>query len=112
MSIDTLQFEAGHAIGLSRMQTLRRIIIPQVIPVAIPGLINNMVGIIKGTSLVMAIGVMEVMNASIIPCSRTYSFLEGYVAAALIYWGFTLVIETAAKALEKKMKKFRREVNV
>ncbi|MBQ8085827.1 MAG: ABC transporter permease subunit [Lachnospiraceae bacterium] len=110
LSIDKIQFEAGYSIGLTKLQTLYRIIIPQIIPTAIPGLINNMVGIIKGTSLVSAIGIMEVMNASIIPCSRTYSFVEGYVAAALVYWAFTLVLETIAKGIEKKTKGFRKQL--
>ncbi len=110
VSVEKTQYEAGHAVGLSKLQTLRRIIIPQMIPVAIPGLINNMVGTIKGTSLVMTIGVMEVMNASLIPCSRTYSFLEGYVAAALIYWTFTLVLETIARVFEKRTKCYRENI--
>ena len=110
MSVNKVQFEAGYSVGMTKLQTLRRIIIPQVIPVAIPGLINNMVGIIKGTSLVSAIGIMEVMNASIIPCSRTYSFVEGYAAAALIYWMFTLVLEMIAKRIEIWSKRFRKEL--
>ena len=61
-------------------------------------------------SLVSAIGIMEVMNASIIPCSRTYSFVEGYVAAALVYWAFTFVLETIAKLIEKKTKSFRKQL--
>lgn len=109
-SIDRTQFEAGYSVGLSKIQTLRRIILPQMIPVAIPSLINNIVGIIKGTSLVTAIGIVEVMGGSIIPCSVTYSFVEGYTAAALIYWMFTLVIECIAKYIEKFTKRYRKGV--
>lgn len=109
-SVDKNQFEAGYSIGLTKVQTLRRIVIPQVIPAALPGLTNNMVGIVKATSLVMTIGVMEVMNAALIPCGRTYSFLEGYVAAALVYWGFTLILEIISKQIEKRSKSYRKQL--
>jgi len=80
------QYEASWACGLSFWQALRRIIIPQVIPVAIPNLTNSMVGAIKNTSIVIVLGINDVLNGALIPCNKTYSFLEGYVAAALIYW--------------------------
>ena len=61
-SIDKLQYEAGYSIGLNKFQTLRRIIIPQLIPVALPGLTNNLVGTIKGSNLVSAIGILDVAS--------------------------------------------------
>lgn len=109
-SIDKGQYEAGYSVGLTRIQTLRRIIIPQILPVAIPMLTNNIVGAIKGSSIVMAIGITEILSGSVIPSSRTYSFLEGYVAAAVIFWGFTLVVEKIAKAVEKRSDKYRRKL--
>lgn len=107
-AIPRLQFEAGDSVGLTKIQTLYRIIIPQMIPVAIPGLINNMVGIIKGTALVSAIGIVEVMNGSLIPGSVSYSLVEGYAAAAIIYWAFTFTIESVMKYIEKLTKRYRR----
>lgn len=107
-SVDKVQFEAGASIGLTKMQVLRRIIIPQMLPAAIPGLINNTVAIIKGTSLVTAIGIVEVLNGSVIPCSKTYRYMEGYIAAAAIYWGFTLILENIGHLLEKYTKHYRK----
>ncbi len=108
LCVDKGQNEAGYSVGLTKVQTIRRIIIPQMIPVAIPMMINNIVGLIKASSVVMAIGITEIVAGSIIPCSRTYSFFEGYAAAALIYWIFTVVIEHLAGRLRKYTGKFKR----
>ena len=110
LSIDKGQDEAGYSVGLTKVQTIRRIILPQMVPVAIPMLINNVVGLIKASSVVMSIGIIEIVAGSIIPSSRTYSFFEGYVAAAVIYWVFTIVIEYLADILRKHTGKFRRNL--
>lgn len=108
LSIDKGQDEAGYSVGLTKIQTIRRIILPQMIPVAIPMMLNSIVGLIKASSVVMVIGITEIVAGSIIPCSRTYSFFEGYAAAALIYWAFTMVIEYLAGHLRKHTGKFKR----
>lgn len=110
LSIDNGQNEAGYSVGLTKIQTIKRIILPQMVPVAIPMLINNVVGLIKGSSVVMAIGIVEIVAGATIPSSRTYSFFEGYVAAAIIYWVFTIVIEYLAQRLRQYTGKFRRNL--
>jgi L-cystine transport system permease protein len=109
-SVDKGQYEAGYSVGLTKLQTLRRIIIPQVIPVALPMLTNNIVGAIKGSSIVMVIGITEVLAGSVIPSSKTYAFFEGYIAAALIYWIFTILVEKIAARIEKRGDKYRRNL--
>ncbi|GHU83177.1 ABC transporter permease [Clostridia bacterium] len=110
LSIDKGQYEAGHSVGLTMRQIMIRIIIPQVIPVAVPMLLNSLVGVLKGTSVVMTIGIMDVLNASLVPCQTTYSFLVGYVAAAIIYWVLTIVIEYFAKILRDKLNKHEKAI--
>lgn len=110
LSVDKGQYEAGYSVGLTKIQAVKRIVLPQVIPVAVPMLTNNIVGTIKGSSVAMAIGITEVLAGSEIPCSKTYSFLEGYVAAAVIYWIFTIIVENIAKILEIRGDKFRRKL--
>lgn len=102
------QYEAGYSIGLTKIQTLYRIIIPQMLPVAMPGLTNNMVGTIKATALVTAVGIVEVMSGAVIPCGITYSFMEGYAAAAVIYWVFSEIISFILKSIEKRSNLYRR----
>lgn len=107
-AIKAVQFEAGYAIGYSEIKTLRRIIVPQIIPIVLPNLMNWLTGTIKGVSLISTIGLVEVMNGCLQPCGRTYSYLEGYVAAALIYWALVVIFEQLGKIVEKRSMRFRR----
>jgi L-cystine transport system permease protein len=107
-SIPINQYEAAYSVGLTKLQTLRRIILPQLVSVAIPNLMNNIVGVIKSTSLVSAVGITELIGGSLIPSGVTYSFVEGYTAAGLIYWGFTIVVLFFAGKIEKRFKCYRK----
>lgn len=111
-SIEAVQFEAGYSIGLTKLQTLRRIILPQMVPVMIPGLINLLIGTLKASNLVSAINVVEVMVAALVPCGLTYSYLEGYVAAALVYWVIGAGIEWVSRKVEKRSGKYRKQLSV
>lgn len=102
LSIDQGQSEAAYAVGLSKVQTIRRIIIPQMFPVAIPTMVNITVGLIKATSIVYAVGIAEVLSGALVPASRRYTFFEGYLAAALLYWILTVAVEMLYKLAEKK----------
>ncbi|MFP3153813.1 ABC transporter permease subunit [Lachnospiraceae bacterium ZAX-1] len=103
LSIDKGQYEAGYSVGLKTRQIVVRIIIPQVVPVAIPVLLNNIIGTLKGTSVVMTVGIMDLLNGALLPCQTTYSFLVGYVAAAILYWILTIIIQTLAKLLHTRL---------
>lgn len=106
-SIDKTQFEAGASVGLSTVQTLRRVILPQMFPVAFPAYINNILGAIKGVPLLSAAGIMEVMKGSLLPCSKTYSFLEGYAATAIIYFLLITLILIIARNVEKRLGRYK-----
>jgi L-cystine transport system permease protein len=108
LSIDKFQFEAGYSVGLTNFQTLIRIIIPQVIPIAIPILISNVTAVMKTSAIAFSLGIFEVYNGSIYPCNITYSFLEGYVAAAVIYWVMAIIIENLGRLVEKSSAKYRK----
>lgn len=109
-AVDKVQFEAGYSIGLSKAKTLVRIIIPQIVPVVLSGMINSLAATLKGMSILFVIGAYDIMNGALIPCNRTYSYVEGYVAAALLYWLLVILIEQAGKWLEKHSGKYRRQV--
>ena len=105
LAIPKGQYEAAYSAGFTEFQTLRKIIIPQVIPVAIPPLTSHIVGAVKNTSIVMVVGVYDVLNSALKPCMDTYSFIEGYIAAALIFWVINALIEFAFSKIELKLKK-------
>lgn len=111
LSIDPLQNEAGYSVGLTKLQTIRRIIIPQMIPAALPGMVNAVITLIKSSSIVMTVGICEVMMAATIPSTRTYTFFEGYLAAALIYWALAVIVELAAHPLSKWVNRYKKNVD-
>jgi L-cystine transport system permease protein len=105
LSIDKGQFDAGYSVSMTTRQLLLRIILPQVVPVAIPMLLNTFIGMMKGTSVVLKIGITDVLNGAILPCQMTYSFLVGYLAAAAIYWTLSILIENLAKFAQRRVDK-------
>lgn len=110
LSIDKGQWEAGKSIGMKEYQIVFKVIIPQLIPAALPHLTNLILGCIKNSSVVVAIGVVDVMVGCTKPAETTYMFFEAYLAAALIYWIINIFVETALRKYEKYTKKFRKEI--
>jgi L-cystine transport system permease protein len=108
MSVHRGQYEGAYSVGLTGWQTLRRIILPQVIPVAVPVLCNNLIVFVKTSSILYFIAVMDILNTCMIPATANYKFLEAYIAAALIYWGICFIIERISRLLERKLSRFRR----
>lgn len=111
LSVEPGQSEAAWSAGLTRVQTIRRIVIPQMIPVAIPGLVNSIIILIKSSSIMMTAGICEVLMGSTLPSMRTYTYFEGYLAAALIYWGLAIIVEAAARFAQKRSGRFKKIVN-
>ncbi len=99
-SVNKGEIEAAQASGMTYAQTLRRIIIPEALELALPGLVNTLIGLLKGTSLVFSIGVIDMYAEARIIAGRSFRYLEGYVALAIIYWVLTIVIEQVAKIIE------------
>lgn len=102
LSIDKGQFDAAKSIGLTRMQAIRRIILPQLLPVATPLMGNLSISLMKATSLTSMITVVEILMASLIVANTNYRYLESYLAAALVYWALSILIEQGTKYLENK----------
>jgi L-cystine transport system permease protein len=103
LSVGRSQFEAGFSVGLTLSQLFKRIIIPQMVPIAAPVLINNFVILIKASALLYIIGITDISNGSMIPAHITYGYFEGYVATGVIYWGICGLIELAGNRLEKRL---------
>jgi len=107
------QFDASYSVGLSKTQTLYRIVLPQVLPISIPMLCNVLIGMLKAAALASLVSVIDVLNASLISATGNYKYLEAYVAAALVYWGLSLAIEFIFKLAERSTgKKIREPVNL
>ena len=101
-SVNVGQIEAASAIGMTYFQTFRRIIFPEMLSVALPGLGNSFIGLIKGTSLAFVCAVVEMTAQGKIIGGRTYRYFEVYVSLAIIYWVITFVIEQGIRLIETK----------
>jgi len=98
-SIAKTQVEAGLALGLTFRQRLLYVIIPQAIPRMIPPWINSCVDVVKGTSLVALVSVVDLLLAAQQLLGRTYVAIPFYMAAALIYITINLAISAAGAKL-------------
>lgn len=108
LSVDKGQLEAALAIGMTWFQSLRRIIFRQAAVVAMPMVANQFLGLLKSTSIVFTITVIELLGAAKIASAEHYRYLETYLVVALIYWGVSLVFERLFLAAEHKLGLFRK----
>lgn len=99
-SVHIGQTEAALSIGMTYIQMMKRIILPQAFKVALPTLFSSFINIVKDTSLVFAIGVKEMMAQAQLEGSSGYRYLEGYVCVLLIYWVITTLLTMIQKKLE------------
>lgn len=89
-SVPKGQWEAATALNMSTLQTYKRLIIPQAIPPAIPGMGNYLVGIFKDTPMLSVIGVAELIHTANAIGSETWRYLEAYTLVGLIFLALSL----------------------
>lgn len=106
LSVPKGQWEAGFSIGMTYMQTFRRIIAPQAFRVAVPPLSNEFIGLFKNTSLAAVVTVTELFRVAQETANRTYDFLPVYIEAALVYWCFCKVLFLIQARLEKRFDRY------
>ncbi len=99
-SISASQLEAARAVGFSKAQTYRFVIIPQALRRALPGTTGQLVSLIKDSSLLSVIGIEELVKKVNIMSSANYTALEGYLPLALAYLVMTLPLSHLARRLE------------
>ena len=97
------QWLAAYSLGLSRRQTLRYIIGPQALRIAVPSLSNSLISLIKDTSLVSVITVTELLRSAQEIIAATYQPLPLYLAAAGIYWVLCQVLEWVQRWYERRL---------
>lgn len=104
------QTEAAIAFGLSAWHRVTRILLPQALPIMLPGMVNQLIEIIKDTSLMYMIGLMELMGRAnlLIHLRMGEGKLECYIAVAIIYWILISALELLAARLDERSQKFLR----
>lgn len=103
ISIDKGQFEASKALGFTYFQTMRKIILPQTIRIIIPSVGNEFITMLKDTSLVSTIAMVELMRSAMQISSTTFKYTEMLLAAGLLYLLMTTVFTSAFAYIEKKL---------
>lgn len=103
LSVDKGQTEAAMVFGLSPLHRVLHITAPQALPVALPGLVNESINILKDTSIMYFIGVVDLMGKAglIINANYGQGKLETYCAVALIYWAIVILVEVAFHFFQK-----------
>ncbi len=102
-SVPKGQLEAGYCAGMSYLQTMRRIILPQALRTAFPSLSNSLIAMVKDTSLAANITVTEMFMATQRIVARTYEPLALYIEVGVIYLMFSTVLTWLQRVGEKKL---------
>lgn len=101
LAIDRGQYEAAQVLGLSRWQTMTRVIIPQMIRVALPAISNEAVTLVKDTALLYAVAVPELLHFAQTAVNRDFTIVPFFVAG-VIYLLMTLLLTWLFKGLERR----------
>jgi polar amino acid transport system permease protein len=103
MSVDPGQREAGVALGLTRAQTMRRIILPQALRVIVPPTGNQIIGMLKLSSLASVISVTELLAAAGLIYTRTFETIPLLIVASLWYIALTGVLTLGQRVIERRL---------
>lgn len=101
-SVDDGQMEAGRSLGMTWMQTMRYIIVPQAFKRVIPPLGNEFIAMLKDSSLVSVIGFEELTRRGQLIIAKTYGSFEIWMSVAVIYLVMTLTISRFVAYLERR----------
>lgn len=104
-AIDKGQTEAAQAVGMSELQAMRYIILPQAVKKMLPAFINQSVIQVKNTSLLYAISVAELTYMTAVVNSETYRPLEAYSLAAVMYFAMLFPLTQVADHFERRMRR-------
>ena len=107
-SVPSGQMEAGYCVGMSYLQIIRRIVLPQAMRTAFPPLSNSLISMVKDTSLAANITVTEMFMVTQRIVARTYEPLLLYLEVGLIYLIFSTVLTKLQRVGEKKLQTYGR----
>lgn len=106
-SVDKGQHEAALVFGMSPFQRIVRVVMPQMVPVVLPPLVNQVIEIVKDTSLMYMLGLMDIMGRAnmLIQVNMGRGKLENYIAVALLYWAVIALLEALMHYLNERNSK-------
>ena len=106
LSVPRGQFEAATTIGMDYRQSMRRIVLPQALRIAVPPLSNTLLSLVKDTSLVSVVLVTEVFREAQNAAAVSSNYLPLYIFAAFYFWVICFVISLGQGRLERRLERF------
>ena len=104
MSVEIGQFEAGRSLGLNYGQTMQLIILPQAVKNILPALLNEVISLLKETSISGYIGLMDLTKGGDIIRSNTYEAFLPVIAVAIIYLAIVMLLSHGVSKLERRLR--------
>lgn len=101
--VDAGQYDASRALALPYTTMMARIIIPQALRSVTPALVNEVITVLKSSSLVATIGLMDMMRAAQSVQALTYRAFEPFIVVAVIYYVIVMCLTAVARVLEKRL---------
>ena len=93
LSVPQGQIEAALAHGVPHLKIMQSIVLPQAIRVALPSLFNNLVDVLKGSSIAFTIGVVEITAVAKLRAAVSFNYFETFMLLILVYWGLIILLE-------------------
>ncbi len=103
-SIPSGQMIAARTIGMNRLQSIKNIVLPQALRISIPAWSNELIYLLKYTSIVYIIQVRELTAEGMFIAAKTFKFIEIFAIIAMIYLVFTILFTTIIDKFEKKLR--------
>ena len=97
------QAEAGHAIGMDSRVIWTRILLPQAVQISLPALVNEVILLVKASSLISVVGILEITRMSQSLAGSTFRPLEVYLAAGVVYLVINLALAAVGRQLERRL---------
>lgn len=108
MSVDVGQFEAGRSLGFNYVQTMIHIIIPQAFKTVLPTLLNEVIAVLKETSVAGYVGIMDLTKAGDLIRGRTFEAFTPLIAVAIIYLVTVIVLTALFTRIERRLRNSER----
>lgn len=108
MSIDAGQFEAGRSLGFGYVRTMINIVIPQAVKTVLPTLLNEVIALLKETSVAGYVGIMDLTKAGDLIRGRTFEAFMPLIAVAIIYLLTVIILTAVFGSVERRLRKSER----
>lgn len=99
------EVEAAYMLGMPTGMVIRRVILPQISRICFPNFASQLISVMHGTSLAFYVTILEVTGTAQILAQDNWKYFETYLAAGLIYWILTILIEVVVHFIERKTNK-------